>query len=103
MRTVRANDPRFLRMRKGLFALVALAIPLAFAGGWLWGIDDGYNTGYRCAYLEMNNLLIEGLNNGRSFYISGLPVRFHPQHARTAGYTFWGLGDDTPVRTGRRN
>lgn len=70
--------------------LVALSIPASFACGWLFGINDGVNTGYKVAYLEMDNLLREGVSGGVKFSIRGLSARFVPREDKNVTYNMSG-------------
>ncbi|MEW5744084.1 MAG: hypothetical protein AB1805_01410 [Nitrospirota bacterium] len=80
-----------LNMKKLKRILVILSIPASFACGWLFGINEGVNTGYKVAYLEMDNLLKEGVNGGVKFSISGLNARFIPRQDKTLMYKMSGL------------
>lgn len=46
--------------------------------GWLAGVDNGFDTGYRVAYLEMDKLLRQGIKEKVNFYIEGLDIKFFP-------------------------
>lgn len=70
--------------------VVVLAIPASFACGWLFGVNDGVNTGYKVAYLEMDNLLREGVSGGVKFSIRGLSARFIPREDKNVTYNMSG-------------
>lgn len=68
-------------MRKRLFVgILSIIYGLCcLLAGWLAGIDSGFDTGYRVAYLEMDSLLKEGIRNKVSFFIEGLNIKFFPR------------------------
>ncbi len=68
-------------MKKKVFIAVAVityGIVCAFIG-WLAGIDNGFDTGYKLAYLEMDKLLRQGARDKVSFSIEGLDIKFKPR------------------------
>lgn len=68
-------------MRKRLIiALLAVIYGLICIGiGWIAGIDSGFDTGYRVAYIEMDRLLRQGIKERVNFYIQGLNIKFSPR------------------------
>lgn len=46
-----------LQVRKWLFVLLIASLPVCFVGGWLVGVDEGVDTGYKVACLEMKSAL----------------------------------------------
>ncbi|MEW6117513.1 MAG: hypothetical protein AB1553_11490 [Nitrospirota bacterium] len=67
-------------MRKRVIvALLAVIYGLICLGiGWIAGIDSGFDTGYRVAYIEMDRLLRQGMKEGVNFYVEGLNIKFSP-------------------------
>jgi hypothetical protein len=70
---------------------VILLVPASFICGWLFGVNDGVNTGYKVAYLEMDNLLREGVSGGVKFSIRGLNARFVPRPDKALMYMMSGV------------
>lgn len=59
-------------------AFAALYGFICMAAGWVAGVDSGFDTGYRTAYIEMDHLLRQGINERAVFYIQGLDIAFSP-------------------------
>ncbi|HEX8948130.1 MAG TPA: hypothetical protein VF790_04160 [Dissulfurispiraceae bacterium] len=73
--------------KKALIIIVAIGYGiLCLFIGWLAGIDNGFDTGYRVAYLEMDRLLRQGMKDKVSFFIEGLDIKFHPHKDSKAIY-----------------
>ncbi|MFO0752205.1 MAG: hypothetical protein U0411_02630 [Thermodesulfovibrionales bacterium] len=68
-------------MRRKIFIVIVSVLYgiCCLLAGWLAGIDSGFDTGYRVAYLEMDSLLKEGIMSKVSFFIEGLNIKFFPR------------------------
>ena len=52
--------------------------------GVMWAVDKSYDTGYKMAMLEIQQLFKEGSQGNSDFYIEGIPFLFRPQKDRKA-------------------
>lgn len=73
---------------KRLFVIMTIGFVFCFLLGWLFAFNFGglYETGYKMAYLEMKQLLKEGVRSKSDFYIKGLDdFKFYPRGNDTIG------------------
>ncbi|MCL4490441.1 MAG: hypothetical protein M1510_00840 [Nitrospirae bacterium] len=65
-------------MRRNIFIFILTVVYgiICVFIGWLAGVDNGFDTGYRVAYLEMDRLLRQGVKEKVNFYIQGLDIKF---------------------------
>lgn len=71
--------------KKNIFIMV-FSLICCFLLGWLFAFNFGglYETGYKMAYLEMEQLLKEGVKSRSGFYIKGLDnFKFYPTNNDT--------------------
>jgi hypothetical protein len=79
-----------LLTNKRLFIGVAFGVLLSFILGWVvaFNFSGSYETGYKMAYLEMQQLLKEGVKGKTDFYIQGLDsFKFYPRSNDTIAIT----------------
>lgn len=70
-------------LNRKFIIIIAFSFVFCFFLGWLFAFNFGglYETGYKMAYLEMKQLLKEGVRSKSGFYIKGLDdFKFYPRN-----------------------
>ena len=84
-------------MRRTRFFLALAGCTLFSAmGGWLLGLDHGYDTGCKVTHLEYQSLIKTAQAEGlRSFRVEGLPARIVPDRVTVE---IAGAGSDSLIK-----
>lgn len=75
---------------KGSAIITLIGAIVSFLIGWVFAFNfsGSYETGYKMAYLEIQQLLKEGAKGKTDFYIKGLEeFKFYPRNPDTIAIT----------------
>ncbi len=83
-------EKNYLFFNKKILIAMILGAFFSFIIGWVFAFNfsGSYETGYKMAYLEMQQLLKEGAKGKTDFYIQGLgDLKFYPRNSDTFAIT----------------